>query len=40
MKLNELTQEQRNTLCTFGQADQDATVTNLMIAGRRSSRRR
>ena len=33
MKLNELTQEQRNALCAFGQADQDATVANLMIAG-------
>lgn len=32
MKLNELTQEQRNALCAFGQADQDATVANLMIA--------
>ena len=33
MKLNELTQEQRNALCAFGQADQDATIVNLMIAG-------
>lgn len=33
MKLNELTQEQRNALCAFGQADQDATIANLMIAG-------
>ena len=33
MKLNELTQEQRNALCAFGQADQDATAANLMIAG-------
>ena len=33
MKLNELTQEQRNALCAFGQADQDATVANLIIAG-------